>query len=35
MGLMEKATPIEEQDKILLLLDIILFVSGTFREPRN
>jgi hypothetical protein len=31
---MEKATPIEEQDKILLL-DIILFVSGTFREPRN
>jgi hypothetical protein len=30
---MEKATPIEEQNKILL--DIILFVSGTFREPRN
>jgi hypothetical protein len=35
MGLMEKATPIEEQDKILLLLEIILFVSGTFREPRK
>jgi hypothetical protein len=33
MGLMEKATTIEEQDKIFL--DVILFVGGTFREPRK
>jgi len=33
MGLMEKATTIEEQDKIFL--HVILFVSATFREPRK
>jgi hypothetical protein len=33
MGLMKKTITIEEQDKIFL--DVILFVSGTFREPRK